>query len=121
MADVSRLPGPNSDFWDWQMKAACRGLDSGMFFHPEGERGTAKEARERAAKALCATCPVLQQCREHALKVREPFGVWGGLTESERQVIYDSEALAGTAAERGAGRSAAAARRASHSGTTRSA
>ncbi len=91
MADVSRLPGPNADFWDWQMKAACRGLDSEMFFHPEGERGTAKEVRERAAKALCATCPVIEQCRAHALRVREPFGVWGGLTESERQVIYDSE------------------------------
>ena len=65
MADVSRLPGPNADFWDWQMKAACRGLDSEMFFHPEGERGSAKEAREKAAKALCATCPVLQQCRVH--------------------------------------------------------
>ena len=94
MADVSRLPGPNADFWDWQMKAACRGLDSEMFFHPEGERGSAKEARERAAKALCATCPVLMECRAHALKVREPFGVWGGLTESERQVIYESQARA---------------------------
>jgi WhiB family redox-sensing transcriptional regulator len=74
------------------MKAACRGLDSEMFFHPEGERGSAKEARERAAKALCATCPVIMECRAHALKVREPFGVWGGLTEAERQVIYDAQA-----------------------------
>ncbi len=94
MADVSRLPGPNADFWDWQMQAACRGLDSEMFFHPEGERGSAKEARERAAKALCATCPVMTQCRAHALKVREPFGVWGGLTESERAVIYEEQASA---------------------------
>lgn len=89
MADVSRLPGPNADFWDWQMQAACRGLDSEMFFHPEGERGSAKAARERAAKALCATCPVIMECRAHALKVREPFGVWGGLTEAERAVLYE--------------------------------
>ena len=68
MADVSRLPGPNADFWDWQMHAACRGVDSEMFFHPEGERGGAKEAREREAKALCASCPVLMQCRAHALQ-----------------------------------------------------
>ncbi len=95
MADVSRLPGPNADFWDWQMKAACRGLDSAMFFHPEGERGSAKETRERAAKALCATCPVLEQCREHALRVREPFGVWGGLTEGERASIYESQVRSG--------------------------
>ena len=92
MADVSRLPGPNADFWDWQMDAACRGVDSEMFFHPEGERGGAKEARERVAKALCASCPVMVQCRAHALKVREPFGVWGGLTESERSVIYQEQA-----------------------------
>jgi WhiB family redox-sensing transcriptional regulator len=31
---------------------------------------------------------VLQQCRTHALKVREPYGVWGGMTEDEREVIY---------------------------------
>jgi WhiB family redox-sensing transcriptional regulator len=60
-----------------------------MFFHPEGERGSAKAARERAAKALCATCPVIMECRAHALKVREPFGVWGGLTEAERAVLYE--------------------------------
>jgi WhiB family transcriptional regulator, redox-sensing transcriptional regulator len=87
MADVSRLPGPNADFWDWQMHAACRGMDSEIFFQSEGERGTAKSAREQVAKALCATCPVIAECRAHALKVREPFGVWGGLTESERDAF----------------------------------
>ena len=51
MADVSRLPGPNADFWDWQLQGACRGEDPRLFFHPEGERGGAKEAREREAKA----------------------------------------------------------------------
>ena len=41
MADFSRLPGPNADLWDWQLSAACRGVDSSLFFHPEGERGAA--------------------------------------------------------------------------------
>lgn len=87
MTDVSRLPGPNADFWDWQMKGSCRGLDSAAFFHPEGERGPRREARERAAKAICAQCPVIVQCAAHALKVREPYGVWGGLTEDEREAL----------------------------------
>jgi hypothetical protein len=26
--------------------------------------------------------------------VREPFGVWGGLTEAERQVIYEKQGRA---------------------------
>jgi len=30
---------------------------------------------------------VLERCREHALKVHEPYGVWGGLTPRERQRI----------------------------------
>lgn len=87
MANLTRLPGPNADFWDWQMQAACRGMDSELFFHPDGQRGSARAQREQTAKKICASCPVIQQCREHALKVREPYGVWGGLTEDEREQI----------------------------------
>lgn len=31
-----------------------------------------------AAKALCTTCPVREQCLAEALERREPHGVWGG-------------------------------------------
>jgi WhiB family redox-sensing transcriptional regulator len=85
MADFSRLPGPNADLWDWQLVAACRGVDSSLFFHPEGERGAARSAREAAAKEVCMRCPVRAECATHALSVREPYGVWGGLTEDERE------------------------------------
>lgn len=88
MADISRLPGPNADLWDWQMEGACRGEDPNAFFHPEGERGPARAAREAAAKAICARCPVKRECAEHALAVREPYGVWGGLSEDEREAHY---------------------------------
>lgn len=88
MADISRLPGPIADVWDWQFQGACRTADPTVFFHPEGERGPSRDARDRAAKTICASCPVLRQCSEHALAVREPYGVWGGLTEDERETIY---------------------------------
>ncbi len=91
MADLSRLPGPVADIWEWQMAAACRDADPSLFFHPEGERGPRKAARDNAARAVCATCPVLEQCRSHALKVREPYGVWGGLTEEERDLLIAAE------------------------------
>jgi WhiB family redox-sensing transcriptional regulator len=32
---------------------------------------------------------VLVQCREHALRVREPYGVWGAMTEDEREAFYN--------------------------------
>jgi len=88
MADVSRLPGPNADFWDRQLHGACRGEDPSLFFHPDGERGPTREAREAAAKAICSNCPVLELCAAHALAVREPYGVWGGLSEDDRERIY---------------------------------
>ena len=81
---VSRLPGPISDLWEWQVRGACRGGDTTDFFHPEGERGASRAARIGRAKALCASCPVLAECRAHALAVREPYGTWGGLSETER-------------------------------------
>jgi transcription factor WhiB len=85
MADFSRLPGPNADLWDWQLRGLCRGKDSSLFFHPEGERGAARSSREMAAKEICMNCPVQIACADHALKVREPYGVWGGMTEEERE------------------------------------
>jgi WhiB family redox-sensing transcriptional regulator len=84
MADISRLPVPIIENWEWQLQGSCRSQDETLFFHPEGERGPARVARALAAKAICATCSVIDSCREHALATREPYGVWGGLTEDER-------------------------------------
>jgi WhiB family transcriptional regulator, redox-sensing transcriptional regulator len=33
---------------------------------------------------MCRSCPVRPECAAHALTAREPYGVWGGLTETER-------------------------------------
>ena len=82
---------PVIELWEWQTQALCREASPDMFFHPEGERGPSRVTRDERAKALCARCPVLQECRTHALTVREPYGVWGGLTEQEREEIYRQE------------------------------
>ena len=84
MSHPDQLPGANADSWDWQLRGACRGEDSSVFFHPDGERGQARLARERRAKEFCARCPVRAQCRAHALRIGEPYGIWGGMTEAER-------------------------------------
>lgn len=86
MADIRLLPGPIIDEWDWQLHGSCRGMDSSFFFHPDGERGPRREHRASEAKKVCAACPVIEPCRRHALATREPYGVWGGLTEDERRV-----------------------------------
>lgn len=82
---------PVGDEWDWQHEGLCRTRSPELFFHPDGERGSVKRAREARAVALCHACPVIEQCREHALTVPEPYGVWGGLTEEEREEILAAE------------------------------
>ncbi|WP_062293836.1 WhiB family transcriptional regulator [Demequina phytophila] len=87
MEAVAKLPAPTQDQWEWQYEGACRAADPNLFFHPEGERGAARRRRAEAAKEFCANCPVLDTCRERSLQAREPFGVWGGLSEDERHAI----------------------------------
>ncbi|ADP84151.1 WhiB family transcriptional regulator [Pseudofrankia inefficax] len=97
MTDVRRLPGPGAEKWEWQLHGACRGESTELFFHPEGERGPARAAREAAAKAICARCSVIKECGEHALSAREPYGVWGGMSESEREAILTGRTRRGGA------------------------
>jgi WhiB family transcriptional regulator, redox-sensing transcriptional regulator len=91
MTDTRRLPKPVAHEWDWQLRGSCQGLNSSVFFHPDGERGSARSRRADRAKAICRRCPVLEECRRHALAVREPYGVWGGLTEEERRALWTSD------------------------------
>jgi WhiB family redox-sensing transcriptional regulator len=84
MTNVTRLPGPIADVWDWQRLGLCRGRDSAQFFHPDGERGASRGRREASAKRVCEACPVRAACAAQALSTREPYGVWGGFTEAER-------------------------------------
>ena len=92
MADVRRLPAPVAEIWEWQVRGSCRGMNSDLFFHPEGERGPARADREARAKTVCLGCQVIRQCRDHALAVKEPYGVWGGLSVAERKEIRDGSA-----------------------------
>ncbi|MFD3760420.1 WhiB family transcriptional regulator [Streptomyces sp. NPDC058622] len=92
MARVSHLPGRAEHHWIWQAEAACRGVGADAFFHTEGEPRPDRAAREEAAKAVCSACPVRARCLEHALRVVEPYGVWGGLTERERQLTARPDA-----------------------------
>ncbi|WP_376771180.1 WhiB family transcriptional regulator [Streptomyces boluensis] len=71
----------------WHSDAVCRRDEAGLFFAPSKEPTAARLSREEAAKRVCARCPVMVECREHALLQPEPYGVWGGLTAAERRVV----------------------------------
>ncbi len=88
--DIGRYYPSTSEAWEWQLDGHCRGVDSEVFFHPDGERGRARAERAYLAKRICRGCPVLERCREYALAVGEPFGVWGGMTEEERRTLLET-------------------------------
>jgi WhiB family transcriptional regulator, redox-sensing transcriptional regulator len=75
----------------WQMKGLCRGNHSFLFFPPShAERKDERERREHKAKAICSVCPVSEACLDFAVEIREPYGIWGGFTETERRHLTSS-------------------------------
>jgi len=94
MAPQARSQVPVDTDWDWHDQARCRETDATVFFHPYNARGNSREARERAAVAVCAQCPVRQQCAAYAMAAYEPYGVWGGLTETERETMWAEQGVA---------------------------
>lgn len=73
----------DSDHDRWREHAACRNSDASLFF-PSGSTGAAIEQIE-AAKAVCAACPVQDDCLRFALETDQEDGVWGGRDEIERR------------------------------------
>jgi WhiB family redox-sensing transcriptional regulator len=73
---------------DWRHRAACRDKDPELFF-PISDMGPgARQAAE--AKAVCARCPVREQCLRYALDNGLDHGVFGGTTELERRKLTRS-------------------------------
>lgn len=66
----------------WLRRGACKSSDPELFFPL-----AASPVQEAQAKAVCATCQVLAECRSYALKAGETDGIWGGLTPEERRRI----------------------------------
>lgn len=79
---AARIPAAPSR--NWRPRAACQDVDPELFF-PSDRGGPAAEAQAAKAKAVCAGCPVREQCLDWALSHSLGHGVWGGLTEEERR------------------------------------
>lgn len=43
------------------------------------------QAGVRKARQICWSCPSLEACGRWAFETRQPFGVWGGVTEGDRR------------------------------------
>ncbi len=67
------------DLESWREGGACFDrLDVSFFPSPEDHAAIVR------AKALCASCPVLDDCLAFALETNQTDGIWGGTTPQER-------------------------------------
>jgi WhiB family redox-sensing transcriptional regulator len=78
--EIDLLSAPILDERPWAVFAACKDEKSLTFF-PQNR------VEEKAALAICAICPVAEDCLDHALESKERFGVWGATTERARRKL----------------------------------
>ncbi|ALF00488.1 WhiB family transcription factor [Mycobacterium phage Mufasa] len=67
--------------------AICAQTDPELWFPDKGQS-------TRDAKRMCMRCPLLDECRALALADRSLKGVWGGLSDRDRQRIRRQEVSA---------------------------
>lgn len=74
-----------------KLQGSCVGKDPNLWF-PEGP-SNATENSTAYAKAICNTCPIKLQCLQDAIE-NEYYGIWGGLTETERSRMKRTKSIA---------------------------
>ena len=62
--------------------ARCRDRDADTWF-PDGE----SDRRSDPARRVCLTCPVRDDCLAFAMEAKVRYGIWGGMTSSQRERI----------------------------------
>lgn len=80
----------NSMYPKWFDRAECRTTEKSVFFgssSPE-ERPAYTLSSIRRARAMCASCPVFNECLSQAIHNREVFGLWAGTTMRQRKSFF---------------------------------
>ncbi|MHA3024092.1 WhiB family transcriptional regulator [Mycobacterium sp. BMJ-28] len=83
------ITGPDPcETGDWRHLARCRDSDPDLFFHPDEEPAQSRRRRVANAQQICADCPVRWECASFALDGGEDFGIWGGMSETDRARLF---------------------------------
>jgi WhiB family redox-sensing transcriptional regulator len=77
--------------YEWYDRAACKGVDTEIFYPPRDK--TKYKIIAAQAKSYClgpsgkTPCPVRQECLFDAVKNDEQHGIWGGMSHRERNAL----------------------------------
>ncbi|MFD0279809.1 WhiB family transcriptional regulator [Kitasatospora sp. NPDC127111] len=83
MSSTTSIATRRRDF-TWVQRAACAGTLAPDRFYPLPDQSE----ETQAAKAVCGSCPVSDECLTEALETNDRYGIRGGLVESERIVLH---------------------------------
>jgi WhiB family redox-sensing transcriptional regulator len=72
----------------WMTEGACHGEDPDLFFPISASDAGIDQIRQ--ATSICDHCRVESDCLLYALNNRIKDGIWGGLTEQQRQSLIRS-------------------------------
>lgn len=61
----------------------CTQTDPEMFYEESGPQALLNIP---ILRKICADCPIINECAEHAI-AHEEYGFWGGLTARERKLL----------------------------------
>lgn len=64
----------------WELDGLCRQVDPELFFPEKGDNA-------KAARRVCANCPVRTECLEAGVTEEHEFGIWGGLSINELKTL----------------------------------
>lgn len=65
---------------EWRQHANCHGIDPDVFFPERGQD-------PKPILAICAACPVRDECLQYAIDHHQPDGIWGGTTGRQRRTM----------------------------------
>lgn len=68
---------------NWMKHAACKDVNTNVFFPDKVEQ-------EGPARAICAACPVIEECLQYALAQNpNPIGIWGNTNKHQRKRLRE--------------------------------
>jgi len=82
----------------WMTEGACHGEDPDLFFPISASDAGIDQIRR--ATSICDHCRVESDCLLYALNNRIKDGIWGGLTEQQRQSLIRSRRRRGLKLDR---------------------
>lgn len=66
---------------NWKEYASCKGFNTSWFYPEQNDRTNLYKVR-----MICESCPVKQNCLDHAIETQETQGIWGGMGHRSRLV-----------------------------------